>query len=313
MTYRNNLNHQKMKKNFVLLIFIPVFLSCSNNSDEPDGWGNFEANETLISSEANGRILSFPVDEGDKLDPGQVIAVVDTTILYLQLDEITASAASITSRIRSIDSQNDILEQQIDNLNINISRVENMYMDGAASRKDLDDLTGQLAVLEKKILANRSQQESIKSELAVLDARKSQLNEQIRRCRVIAPVQGVILQKYAEEGELTATGKPLLKVADLAIMELKVYISGAQLSGIELGEECTVRVDKGESDYLSFAGIIIHISDKAEFTPKIIQTHDERVSMVYAVTLKVKNDGSIKSGMPGEVIFKAEDSLSAQE
>ena len=292
-----------MKKILSSLIIISAFVSCSNESDEPDAWGNFEANEILISAETSGRILTFPVHEGNGLQAGQEIAKIDTTLLYLQFEELIATGRSITSRLNSIDAQNDILEQQISNLKVNIKRVENMLEDGAATRKEFDDLSGQLAVLEKKILANNSQKVTIRNETAVLETKKAQLIEQINRCKIKSPSKGVIIQKYAEAGELTTIGKPLLKIADMNLMELKVYVSGAQLSGIRLGEECTIRIDKGEKGYNIFTGIISQISDKAEFTPKIIQTHDERVSMVYAVIIRVNNDGSIKSGMPGEAIF----------
>jgi len=286
------------------LILIPFIVSCSSDTGEPDAWGNFEANEIIISSEINGKILKTMVAEGDIIKEGDLIAIIDSTMLSLQIGELRATARSISTRLLSIDAQNRILEQQIDNLVINISRVKNMLGDGAATRKQYDDLTGQVEVLKRQIEANNTQKTSVGSELAVLEAKKMQITEQIARCMIKAPSGGTVIRKYSETGEVTAAGKPLVKIADLTIMKLKVYVSGAHLSEIQTGDNCEVRIDRGEKGYSSFEGTITNISDKAEFTPKIIQTKEERVSLVYAVTIKVENDGSIKSGMPGEAIFR---------
>ena len=210
---------------------------------------------------------------------------------------------SIRTRISSINAQNDILNQQIVNLNVNIDRIGKMLKDDAASQKQLDDLTGQVAVLQKQIVANNTQKESVAAELIVSDSKKMTLNEQIKRCSVLSPLNGTVIEKYSEAGEITAAGKPLVKIADLSVMKLKVYVSGAQLGTVKIGKQCTVRIDNGKKGYTSFPGIISYISGKAEFTPKIIQTKEERVTLVYAVDIEVKNDGSIKSGMPGEAKF----------
>jgi HlyD family secretion protein len=178
-----------------------------------------------------------------------------------------------------------------------------MLKDDAATKKQYDDLTGQVAVLEKQIAANNTQKTSIAAELSVYESKKATLNEQVSRSMVKSPLKGTIIEKYSEAGELTATGKPLAKIADLSVIRLKVYVSGAQLGDIRIGQNCTVRVDDGEKGYKSFTGTISYISGKAEFTPKIIQTKEERVTLVYAVTIDVKNDGTMKSGMPGEAIF----------
>jgi HlyD family secretion protein len=178
-----------------------------------------------------------------------------------------------------------------------------MLKDDAATKKQYDDLIGQVAVLEKQIAANNTQKSSIAAELAVYESKKATLNEQITRSSVKSPLSGTIIEKYAEAGETTAAGRPLVKIADLSTMKLKVYVSGAQMGDLKIGAECTVRIDNGKRGYKSFPGTISYISDKAEFTPKIIQTREERVTLVYAVTINVKNDGTMKSGMPGEAIF----------
>jgi HlyD family secretion protein len=292
-----------MKTITLLLIAALAFTGCKNDNQQADAYGNFEATEVNISAETSGRILKFDPSEGTKTEAGSLIALIDTTLLHLQIGEIEAGMRSVKTKIASVNAQNEILRQQINNLVINISRFEKMMKDDAATQKQLDDLNGQVAVLQKQIEANNTQKASIAAELSVYESRKATLNEQIRRSSVVAPVGGTITEKYAEAGEMTAAGKPLVKIANLTRIQLKVYVSGAQLGSVKLGEKCTVRTDKGEKDFVSFPGTIAHIAEKAEFTPKIIQTKDERVALVYAVTIDVENDGTLKSGMPGEALF----------
>jgi len=292
-----------MKTRSLLLITTVILAGCKNNAGEADAYGNFEATEVTVSSETSGRILMFDLMEGSEIEKGAEIALIDTTLFHLQKAEINAGMKSIRTRIVTIDAQNEILNQQIENLKINIARIENMLKDDAATKKQYDDLTGQVVVLQKQIAANNTQKASIVAELAVYESKKATLNEQLARSSVKSPLKGTIIEKYSEAGELTAAGRPLVKIADLSLMKLKVYISGAQLGGIKIGQECTIRVDDGEKGYTSFPGTISYISGKAEFTPKIIQTKEERVTLVYAVTIDVRNDGTMKSGMPGEAIF----------
>ena len=292
-----------MKTNLYLIITAFLLTACHNNSDKADAFGNFEATEVVVSAETSGRILKFNFTEGTEIDKGSEIVLIDTTLYNLQKDEVEAGMKGVRTRISSINAQNDILRQQIDNLNVNISRTENMMKDDAATKKQFDDLSGQVAVLEKQIAANNTQKASVAAELSVYESKKATLNEQVYRCSVKSPLKGTLIEKYAEAGELAATGKPLAKIADLTLIRLKVYVSGAQLGKIKTGQEVTVRIDDGKKDYSSFTGKISYISGKAEFTPKIIQTKEERVTFVYAVTIDVQNDGSMKSGMPGEAIF----------
>lgn len=280
-----------------------ILAGCKNQTDKADAFGNFEATEVIVSAETNGRILQFEPVEGTKVTEGAKIALIDTTLYHLQKSEIDAGMKSIRTRIISINAQNEILNQQINNLNVNIERISKMIKDDAAPQKQLDDLTGQVAVLQKQIAANNTQKESVAAELTVSNSKKMTLNEQIRRSSVLSPLNGTVIEKYTEAGEITAAGKPVVKIADLSVMKLKVYVSGAQLGSIKIGKECTVRIDNGKKGYTSFPGMISYISDKAEFTPKIIQTKEERVTLVYAVNIDVKNDGTIKSGMPGEAKF----------
>lgn len=287
------------------LIITAAFLlaGCKNGSDEADAYGNFEATEVIVSAETSGRILKFEVTEGSEIDAGSTLAIIDTTLFHLQKGEINAGMKSVRTRMSTIDAQNEILNQQIANLNINIGRITNMLKDDAATQKQYDDLAGQVAILQKQIAANHSQKSSIAAELSVYESKKATLNEQLNRCIVMSPIKGTIIEKYAEAGEMTAAGKPLVKIADLSVIKLKVYVSGARLGTVKLGQPCNVRIDNGEKGYRSFPGTISYISEKAEFTPKIIQTKEERVTLVYAVTIDVRNDGTMKSGMPGEAIF----------
>ena len=292
-----------MKIKLIIVIIASALSACNNKIDEADAYGNFEATEVIVSAETSGRILRFDAVEGSEIGKGSEIALIDTTIFHLQKAEIDAGMKSVRTRISSINAQNDILNQQIANLKINIERIENMLKNDAATRKQYDDLTGQVAVLEKQIAANNTQRSSVAAELDVYRSKKATLNEQVVRSSVRSPLRGTVLEKYSEAGELTATGKPLVKISDLTVMKLKVYVSGAQLPEIKTGGSCTVRIDDGKKGYASFPGTISYISGKAEFTPKVIQTKEERVTLVYAVTIDVRNDGSMKSGMPGEAIF----------
>jgi HlyD family secretion protein len=292
-----------MKNIFTVIVAALLMASCKNGNTGADAYGSFEATEVIVSAETSGRILSFKATEGNQIPKGEVIALIDTTMFHLQKAEINAGMKGIRTKLTSIDAQNAILQQQIANLNINIDRTKKMLQDNAATPRQLDDLTGQVSVIEKQIAANNSQKASVSSELNVYESKKATLEEQITRCSVKSPLDGTLLNKYAEEGEITAAGKPLAKIADLSSMKLKVYVSGANIGKIKTGQECTVRTDNGEKGYSTFRGTISYVSGKAEFTPKIIQTKEERVTLVYAVTIEVKNDGSIKSGMPGEAIF----------
>jgi len=292
-----------MKTNLLLFIAVLIITGCSNKTGQADAYGNFEATEVMVSAETSGRIIKFNITEGTETDQGTVIALIDTTLFHLQKAEIDAGMKSVRARLNSITAQNGILEQQIANLNVNVTRIDNMLKDEAATKKQLDDLTGQVTVLQKQISANNTQRASVAAELYSLESKKATLDEQIRRCTVKSPLKGTVIEKYSEEGEMTATGKPLVKVADLSLMRLRVYVSGAQLGSIKTGQQCSVRIDDGKKGYTSFTGIVSFISGKAEFTPKIIQTKEERVTLVYAVLIDVQNDGSMKSGMPGEAIF----------
>jgi HlyD family secretion protein len=298
--------YMNMKTRSLIIIISVLLGGCKNKTDKADAFGNFEATEVTISAETNGRILKLDPVEGNQIQKGSEIAIIDTTVFHLQKAELDAALKSIKTRISSIEAQNEIINQQIGNLNVNIARTGNMLKDNAATQKQLDDLTGQASVFRKRIDANNTQKASVSAEISVNESKKATLNEQIKRCTVKSPLRGTLIEKYSEAGEITSAGKPLVKIADLSVIKLKVYVSGAQLGKVKTGETCVVRIDNGEKGFRSFTGTISYISEKAEFTPKIIQTKEERVALVYAVNIDVVNDGSLKSGMPGEAIFSEE-------
>ncbi len=292
-----------MKTRLLILTTLILFSGCKNKTDVADAYGNFEATEVIISTETSGRIIKFDPREGSQISKGSELALIDTTMLYLQKKELMSGIQSIRTKIGTINAQNEIILQQINNLKINIDRIQKMMKDDAATQKQLDDLTGQEAVFQKQISANNTQKISVEAELGVSGSKLATLNEQLSRSVVRSPLSGTIIEKYSEQGEIIAAGRPLAKISDLSVVKLKAYVSGAQLGKIKAGQQCIVRIDNDKNGYKSYTGTISYISEKAEFTPKVIQTKDERVSLVYAVKIEVLNDGSLKSGMPGEMII----------
>jgi len=292
-----------MKNYLIPVVVLLLAAGCNRGKSDADAWGTFEADEVIISSETSGRIVQMNVSEGSVVTGGAVIAVTDTTMLVLQRAELDAVTAQAQARLAGIAAQDNVIRQQMDNLSINVERTRRMLADGAATQKQLDDLTGQMEIFRKQSEANNIQKRSVAAEMQSVAAKRALLNEQIARSIIYAPFSATVLEKYASAFEMTAAGKPLVKLADMKTMKLKVWISGAQLPKIKVGATCTARIDDGKKGYRNFTGTITIVADKAEFTPKIIQTKEERVTLVYAVTIDVPNDGSIKSGMPGEALF----------
>ena len=288
---------------FFLSLVLMVQISCSNRNNLSDAYGNFEVDEVIISSEANGRLIHFLASEGNSLEKDEIVAVIDTTNLALQRHQLLAQSKAVASKIENIEAQIKVQEQQKKNLLVDRKRIESLMKDGAATQKQLDDINGAIELVESQIASIKTQYTSVKTELEVVRTQVAQVEESISKCRITNPLQGIVLEKYAEQNEVTTFGRPLYKIADMNEMILRVYVSGAQLPGIKLGQQVEVLIDKDEKENRTLQGEVSWISETAEFTPKIIQTKEERVNMVYAVKIRVKNDGSLKIGMPGEANF----------
>jgi HlyD family secretion protein len=283
-----------------LAALITLLLSCNRNGDKADGYGNFEATEITISSEANGKLLFFKVEEGDVLQKNTVVGVIDTIQLSLQQDQLLASKNTIFSKSKNVLSQREVLMEQLKVAQIDQNRIENMIADKAATQKQLDDINGHIDVLKQQMRSVETQNAPIVNEVKGIEVQIRQVQDQIEKSIITNPVKGTVLVKYAEPNEVTSFGRPLYKIADMDIMELRVYISETQLANVKVGQEVTVKIDDDKA-MKSYAGTVSWISDTAEFTPKIIQTKEERVNLVYAVKVRVKNDGSLKIGMPAEM------------
>jgi len=295
-----------MKNTFFLILFLILVMACTRN-DRSDAYGNFEAIEVIISSQANGQIISLHIGEGMKVDSGDTIGLIDTVDLHLKKEQLLSQEQVILARLRNIDSQVRVQEQQRKNILVEKERVASMLRDGAATQKQMDDITGSLDLLEQQILSTEVQKDAIRAELATLGTQVKQVEETISKCYIISPLSGTVLVKFAEAGEITAMGKPVCKMANLEELELKVYISGDQLPYLKLDQEVEVLIDKNHKEFTTLQGTVSWISSKAEFTPKTIQTKKERVNLVYAAKVRVPNDGTLKIGMPGEINFmKAE-------
>lgn len=289
-----------------LLIYLPfavILLSCSGNKGKSDAYGTFEATEVTISSEIPGKILQLDIMEGMEIKAGTQTGLIDTLDLHLKKLALLAQQRAIQAKLSGISAQLAVQQQQKENLQIDLARIERLFEDKAATRKQLDDLTGSLRLVDKQMQATLVQREGVLNESDALAQQVAQLEEGIRKCRIINPVDGTILSKFSEAAEVVTPGKPLYKIADLREMYLRVYVSGNQLPHIKLGQEVEVLIDEDKRENRKLSGTISWISSSAEFTPKIIQTKEERVNLVYAVKVRVKNDGSLKIAMPGEVNF----------
>jgi len=290
-----------MKKQYIFIstFVFGMLLSCSNG-EKADGYGNFEATEITVSSEANGKLEFFNLEEGQVLEKGLLVGLVDTLQLYLNKQQLLASKETVASKSGGVSSQVSVLKQQLQTAKTEQQRVQNMFAENAATQRQLDQANGQVNVLKKQILNVETQNSPILNELKSVDAKIAQLNDQIAKGKITNPIAGTVLTKFAEPGEIVSFGRPLYKIANMAEMTLRIYISETQLSNIKIGQEVTVKIDSGD-EMKDYNGIISWISASAEFTPKIIQTKEERVNLVYAVKVKVKNDGSLKIGMPAEM------------
>ena len=280
--------------------------SCGTEA-EFDAQGTFEATEVVVSSEATGRILNFEVEEGMAVEANQMVGAIDSVQLHLQRKQLVAQQSALLGSRPDVKKQVAALREQIAKQNEELRRVENMLKDGAATKKQKDDIEAQIKILERQLDATLSTLDkntsTINNNSAALEAQIAALDDRISKCRIISPVGGTVLVKYAEAGELATVGKPLMKIADLDNIYLRAYFTSDQLAKVNLGDEVKVVADFGGEERYDYTGRVAWISSESEFTPKTIQTKDSRANLVYAVKIAVENDGRLKIGLAGEVVL----------
>lgn len=307
-----------MKKSILILISAAMLASCSEKKSY-DASGVFEADEILVSAEGTGLIKALRLGEGQVLKAGEAIGYIDTVQLHLKKKQVEAQIRAMGSRLPAILPQTDVYNQQLalsqtrlENLLHEQKRIQNLVKADAATPKQADDIQAQIDEVQKQMSVIRKQQTaqrsvletqtaSLRSDVLPLYVQIEQLNDQLAKCHIVNPIDGTVLTQYAEANEMAMAGKPLYKIANLSVMTLRAYVTGDQFSKIKLNQSVEVLVDGDPKAYKSYSGVIEWISDKAEFTPKTIQTKDERANLVYAVKIAVKNDGYLKIGMYGEV------------
>lgn len=293
-----------MKTTLTAILFILLFAACNRKEDGADGYGNFESTEVIVSAEATGRILTFNVEEGMALTANALVGGIDSVQLNLRKAQLGANIKAVLSKRPDVNPQLEVIRQQIATQQKERQRIQNLLKAKAATAKQLDDINAAIAVLEKQYASTASslntQVSGITSETQPLQLQVEQVQEQLAQSRIINPVAGTVLTKYVEKGEVVNYGKPLYKIADLHTMYLRAYVSGSQLPQLKTGQQVTVQTDMPDGSLKSWPGTVSWIAAEAEFTPKTIQTREERVQLVYAVKVRVQNDGSLKIGMPGE-------------
>ena len=310
-----------MNRYIIIVTAWMILASCNNNKISYDASGNFEADEVMVSAQQNGQLLSFSVHEGDQLKEGDVVGQIDMTVQRLQKEQTEATinalqqkTGSAAEQVKVAKAQLAVQQIQLGNLYHERERSQNLVKADAAPQKQVDDMNAQINQLQKQMAVTQeqiklyhsntaTQNRSILSEKAPLEKAAQQLQAQIDKGEIVNPITGIVLTNYALKGEMATVGKPLYKIADTDTLLLRAYITGNQLPVIKTGQQVQVRVDQGEKKYKSYPGTILWISDKSEFTPKTIQTKEERANLVYAIKVSVKNDGYLKIGLYGEVFF----------
>lgn len=279
--------------------------ACSNNDAQYDASGVFETTEVIVSAKGTGELISFHVDEGQNVGMGQELGSIDTLQLYLKKKQLLSNISATESKRLNESRQVASIQQQISNLQRERKRFKELVKENAANQKQVDDIDYQIMVLQRQLAATSEQigsnNSSLTGQKGSIAAQIAQLEDQMRNSIITSPIQGTILTKYMEQGEFAAPGKPLFKVGNIQDMKLRAYITADQLTGLKIGQKVKVYADQGKADRKEYQGTVTWISSKAEFTPKTIQTRDERANLVYAVKIAVKNDGLIKEGMYGDV------------
>lgn len=296
--------------NAIYILACIVLASCNSNKFEHDASGTFEATEIIVSSEASGKIESLNLTEGDILQKGQYVGYIDSTQTYLKKLQLLASHKSVTASRPSLNLQIAATREQIAKAETEKRRVGNLFAAGAATQKQVDDADSQLRVLQKTLQAQTNSistsVNSLDEQASSVDIQIAQAEDMLTKCKITSPISGTVLNKYSEEGEVTSPGKPLFKIADTQNLYLRAYIVSEQLGNVKIGQNVIIFINQSEGTQKSYKGRVTWISDKAEFTPKTIQTKDERQNLVYAIKVAVTNtDGLIKIGMYGDLDFNA--------
>lgn len=298
----------KMKQIVLMATVLVLLASCGKGEKAYDATGTFEATETTVSAEQSGTLVRFDVSEGDEISLGKEVGLIDTTQLWLKIQQMGATKAVYRSQRPDMEKQIAATRQQLAKARQDEQRYKELVADGAAPSKMLDDATSQVAVLQKQLDAQISmlntQLSTLDSQASTVDVQVSQLRDQLQKCHVVTPIAGTVLEKYVEQGEFVATGKPLFKMASVQRMYFRAYVTSAQLQNIKVGQQAKVYADYGDGQKKEYEGTVTWISSRSEFTPKTILTDDERADLVYALKVAVKNDGYIKIGMYGEVKFQ---------
>jgi len=296
-----------MKKIFALASVTLMMAACGNKEKAYDATGTFEATETTVFAEQNGVLMTFGVQEGDSIEAGAEVGLIDTTQTWLKIQQLGATKEVYQSQKPDMERQIAATRQQLVKARQEEQRYRELVADGAAPSKMLDDAASQVKVLQRQLDAQISSfstsTRTLDKQTAAADVQVSQLVDQLRKCHITAPTKGTVLEKYVERGEFVAIGKPLFKIADTEDMFMRAYVTSAQLKTIKLGQQVKVFADYGGGQKKAYGGIVLWISSQSEFTPKTILTDDERADLVYAIKVAIKNDGYVKIGMYGEVKF----------
>lgn len=299
--------HMKTMKILTIVAAFALLSACSKEGVEYDASGVFEATEVIVSARGNGEIVRLDLEEGQEVFADSVLGCIDTTQLYLKRKQLAATLSATSSRKLNSERQLASIKQQIANAEAEKKRFEELVNANAATQKQLDDINYQLEVLQKQLAATEEQitssNTSISGQTSSISVQMAQIDDQIAQAKIASPIAGTVLTKYAEQGEFAAAGRALFKVGDIKHMKLRAYVTAAQVTELKIGQPAIVYADAGESGRMEFAGKVAWISDEAEFTPKTIQTRDERSNLVYAVKIAVTNNGQIKRGMYGDVKF----------
>ena len=292
---------------WIMAAGLAVLASCGSNEKEYDATGTFEATEVTVAAEQNGALMKFDVNEGDEIALGKEVGLIDTTQIWLKIQQTGATKEVYQSQKPDMEKQIAATRQQLEKARQDQQRYKELVADGAAPSKMLDDATNQVQVLQKQLDAQISSlstnTNALNKQMAATDVQVSQLQDQLQKCHIAAPIKGTVLEKYVERGEFVAVGKPLLKMADTEQMFIRAYVTSAQLKEIKVGQKAKVFADYGDGEKKEYEGTVSWISSRSEFTPKTILTDDERADLVYALKVAFKNDGYVKIGMYGEVKF----------